>query len=85
MIRESGIYEEEIKIVLNPKRIGPDYGDKTEVKTVDFQEIFLGQLHGIVFLLGVLLFISCVVFILEIFSAKFNRKFDSFQLKSQSH
>ena len=66
MMRESGIYEEEIKIVLNPKRIGPDYGDRADVKTVDFQDIVLGQLHGIGFLLGVLLFISCVVFIFEL-------------------
>ena len=68
MIRESGLYEHEIKIVLNPKRIGPDYGDMIDARSVDYQDIALGQLHGIGFMFGILIFVSFVVFIFEIFS-----------------
>ena len=47
MFVESGLYEHLFKTSLNPKRVGPDHGEKIVYRNNDFVNLNIGQLHGI--------------------------------------
>ena len=69
-IRESGIYEHLFKVSLNPRRIGPDQGEKVVVRTFDFEKTSLAQLRGILILFASCELVTIVFFLLEFFMTK---------------
>ena len=65
ILRESGIFDNAIKITLNPRRLGPDVWDKIETEQ-DFDDVItIFQLRGIFILYIVFSPITIVIFKIE--------------------
>ena len=65
ILRESGIFENAIKITLNPRRLGPDVWDKIETEQ-DFDDVItIYQLRGIFILYIIFSPITIVIFKIE--------------------
>ena len=75
MFVESGLYEHLYKIGLNPKRIGPDQGEKIVYHDINFININLGQLYGIFILLILMEILSLIIYFIEIFAINIKEKF----------
>ena len=67
MFVESGLYEYIFKISLNPKRVGPDHGEKIVYRDIDFIDMNIEQLYGLFILLIFFEVISIVIYTIEIF------------------
>ena len=67
MFVESGLYDHLFKISLNPRRVGPDLGEKI-VYHVAFIDMNMDQLYGIFILLIFLEMISFIIYSIERYS-----------------
>ena len=65
MFVESCLYEYIFKTSLNPRRVGPDQGEKIVYRKNDFVNINMEQLHGIFKLLIGIEIISILIYFYE--------------------
>ena len=65
-MRESGIDDNLHKIAMNPRRIGPDSGDKIIAQSAEFDDFSLPQLKGVFTLCIIISMLSFALFILEL-------------------
>ncbi len=66
MVRESGIYAEDVKLCLNPTGIGTDIDNKVDVSTFEFKIILINQLKGIYYLFIIFILLSVLILFIEI-------------------